>query len=322
MLVIYLLSCLLLSHAFGVPLEPFGSTWSETSVFEPFHGPYSAYIASRPATGEPTITYVVKPTPYPAATTTDVDEPSATDKGGYVQTSMPTTGVKGVGAARMSTGERAQAIAGAAGLGECPTTTIGKPKCYRYAWEFPPKSAWVSLDCLISHARPRMVTSSNDGPNEADNAIAAVKSVAGQAGIDPRIAFAVMMQESSGKVRPVIGDAGKSYGLFQVQRPGIPLCNTYAKNQCPKSVITSQVENGIYGHNGTSTPPQAPGLAYWMRAQGGYVGRAVRGYNTGSVPNPNDLTDATATRSYASDIANRLVGGLLGVQHKRTCPTF
>ncbi|KAI4086140.1 MAG: hypothetical protein LQ344_007819 [Seirophora lacunosa] len=262
------------------------------------------------------------PTPYPAATTTDVDEPSATDKGGYVQTSMPTTGVKGVGAARMSTGERAQAIAGAAGLGECPTTTIGKPKCYRYAWEFPPKSAWVSLDCLISHARPRMVTSSNDGPNEADNAIAAVKSVAGQAGIDPRIAFAVMMQESSGKVRPVIGDAGKSYGLFQVQRPGIPLCNTYAKNQCPKSVITSQVENGIYGHNGTSTPPQAPGLAYWMRAQGGHVGRAVRGYNTGSVPNPNDLTDATATRSYASDIANRLVGGLQGVQHKRTCPTF
>lgn len=187
MLVIYLLSCLLLSHAFGVPLEPFGSTWSETSVFEPFHGPYSAYIASRPATGEPTITYVVKPTPYPAATTTDVDEPSATDKGGYVQTSMPTTGVKGVGAARMSTGERAQAIAGAAGLGECPTTTIGKPKCYRYAWEFPPKSAWVSLDCLISHARPRMVTSSNDGPNEADNAIAAVKSVAGQAGIDPYV---------------------------------------------------------------------------------------------------------------------------------------
>lgn len=180
MLGIYLLSCLLLSHALGVPLEPFGSTWSKTSVFEPLHEPYnahSAYIGSRPATGDPTTTYGVKPTSYPVATTTD--------EGGYVQTSMPTTGVKGGGAARMSTGERAQAIVGAAGTGECPTTTTGKPKCYRYASEFPPKSAWVSLDCLISHARPRMVTSSNDGPNEADNAIAAVKSVAGQAGIDP-----------------------------------------------------------------------------------------------------------------------------------------
>lgn len=131
-----------------------------------------------------------------------------------------------------------------------------------------------------------------------------------------------MLQESSGKVRPIVGDYGKSYGLFQVQLPGVPLCTDYPVDQCPMSVITAQVENGIYGHSGTSTPPQAPGLAYWLGAQGGDVGRAVRGYNTGSVPDPNDLTQASGTRSYASDIANRLVGGLLGAQHMYTCPDF
>ncbi|KAI4183230.1 MAG: hypothetical protein LQ346_006401 [Caloplaca aetnensis] len=220
------------------------------------------------------------------------------------------------------TDQPAQAIGGAAGNGECPTGSTGTPKCYRYASEFPPESAWMSLDCLISHDRADMVSYSKDGPDEADNAIAAVQAVAGQAGIDPRVAFAVMMQESSGKVRPIIGDWGKSYGLFQVQIPGVPLCDDYPVNQCPSSVITSQVEHGIYGHSGRDTAPQAPGIAYWLEAQGGDVGRAVRGYNTGSVPDPNDLTAASGTRSYASDIANRLVGGLLGAQHQYTCPDF
>lgn len=134
-----------------------------------------------------------------------------------------------------------------------------------------------------------------------------------------RIGFAMMMQESSGKVRPIIGDYGKSYGLFQAQIPGIPLCNDYAKNECPEDVITTQVEFGIFGHAGTGSPV-APGIAYWMGAQGGNVGRALRGYNTGRVPDPNDLTQAgAATKSYVSDVANRLTGALLGAKHQATC---
>lgn len=109
------------------------------------------------------------------------------DQGGQscLETTMPPTGVTGTGAARTSTGERAQATTGAARIGECPTTTSGTPICYRFASEFPPKSAWVSLNCLISHARPAMVTSSKDGPTEADHAIAAIKAVSRQARIDP-----------------------------------------------------------------------------------------------------------------------------------------
>lgn len=198
----------------------------------------------------------------------------------------------------------------------------------------------MSLACLINHSKPDMVGSSDDGPDEADHVIAAVQSVAQKAGIDAyvliyvsvslnatdhvlfsRIPFALMMQESSGKVRPIIGDWGKSFGLFQVQMANAALCTGYAKNECPSTVITNMVEEGIYGHNGTDSAPVAPGIAYWLPAEGGDVGRALRGYNTGTVDDPNDLTDIPSggTKSYVSDIANRLVGGLLGAAHQDTC---
>ncbi|KAL8702132.1 MAG: hypothetical protein Q9201_004566 [Fulgogasparrea decipioides] len=154
-----------------------------------------------------------------------------------------------------------------------------------------------------------MLGSSNDGPNEVDAIVSAVQSVAGSAGIDP-----------SGKVHPIIGDYGLSFGLFQVQIPNAALCTGYAKNECPSSVITNMVENGIYGHNGTSSPPERPGIAYWMSQEGGNVGRALRGYNTGHIDDPNDLTDINVgTKSYVSDVANRLVGGLLGATYQATC---
>ncbi|KAI4262601.1 MAG: hypothetical protein L6R42_002222 [Xanthoria sp. 1 TBL-2021] len=195
----------------------------------------------------------------------------------------------------------------------------GSLQCYRLASDFPPSSQWVSLQTLIATSRPDMIGSSNDGPDEADAAIAAVQSVSESAGFDPRIGFVMMMQESSGKVRPIVGDNGKSYGLFQAQIPGIPLCNNYAKNECPEEVITTQVEFGIFGHAGTGSPV-APGIAYWMEAQAGNVGRALRGYNTGSVPDPNDLTQSGgATASYVSDVANRLTGALVGAKHQATC---
>ncbi|KAI4251178.1 MAG: hypothetical protein LQ352_005015 [Teloschistes flavicans] len=236
-------------------------------------------------------------------TTTDYDnQPTITDHSG--------------------TGSRVAAPSGeATGTGGgCPTTSSA-PKCYRTAAEFPPTSQWMSLSCLINHSRPDMVGSSNDGPDEADDVIAAVQSVAQSADIDPRIPFALMMQESSGKVRPIIGDYGKSFGLFQVQIPNAALCTGYAKNECPSSVIQNMVEDGIYGHNGTGSPPVAPGIAYWLGAEGGNVGRALRGYNTGKVDDPNDLTNIPSggTKSYVSDVANRLVGGLLGAQHQYTC---
>lgn len=79
-------------------------------------------------------------------------------------------------------------------------------------------------------------------------------------------------------------------------------------------------EDGIYGYSDTSTAPVALGLAYWLNAEGVDVALAVRGYNTGSVTDSYDLTDvATGTPAYVSDIANRLVGGLVGSLRPCTC---
>lgn len=116
----------------------------------------------------------LEPLEFAATTTYANILPSVTNGGGqfFVQT---------------TTGGGAQATAGATGTGNCPTTSTGTPKCYRYDSDFPPESEWMSLDCMISHGRSDMVTFSNDGPDEADNAIAAVQSVAGKAGIDPYV---------------------------------------------------------------------------------------------------------------------------------------
>ena len=81
------------------------------------------------------------------------------------------------------------------------------------------------------------------------------------------------------------------------------------------------VEEGIYGHKGTDSAPVAPGIAYWLGAEDGDVGRSLRGYNTGTIDDPSDLTNIPSggTASYVSDVANRLVGGLSGAAHQATC---
>lgn len=128
------------------------------------------------------------------------------------------------------------------------------------------------------------------------------------------------MQESTGKVRPIHGDAGASAGIFQVQISSPATCDGTTYGTCPLATITTMAEDGIYGHNGTSAAPVAPGLAYWLGAEGGDVALALRGYNTGSITDANDLTDvAGGTPAYVSDVANRLVGGLVGSPRPYTC---
>jgi len=128
------------------------------------------------------------------------------------------------------------------------------------------------------------------------------------------------MQKSTVKVRPIHGDASKSAGIYQVQIPSPATCDGTTYGTCPLSTITTMVEDGIYGHSGTSTAPVAPGLAYWLTAEGGNVALAVRGYNSGSIQDSNDLTDVkVGTPAYVSDIANRLVGGLVGSSRPYTC---
>ena len=72
---------------------------------------------------------------------------------------------------------------------------------------------------------------------------------------------------------------------------------------------------------GTPPAPVAPGIAFWLNNQHGDVGQALRGYNTGRVPDPNDLlqTGGIGTDTYVSDVANRLVGSTVGSPRPQTC---
>ena len=133
------------------------------------------------------------------------------------------------------------------------------------------------------------------------------------------------MQESTGKVCPVHPDNGASAGMFQVQIPAPATRDGTRYNGCPLATITAMAQDGIYGRNGTDAAPVAPGLAYWLQAQGDRLSKAVRGYNTGLIPDPVDLTDvrvdgeAVGMPAYASNIANRLVGGLIGSSRPYSC---
>lgn len=67
------------------------------------------------------------------------------------------------------------------------------------------------------------------------------------------------------------------------------------------------VEQGVLGTT-RGDGPLAPGISFYLRTED--VGTSLRWYNTGSVPDPSDLSVASdiSTSSYVSDVANRLMG--------------
>ena len=113
------------------------------------------------------------------------------------------------------------------------------------------------------------------------------------------------MQETGGAAA-FVGDAGKSFGLMQVQ----PLTQkpiTCSLETCTPADILGMIQQGVNGQTGTSAPA-VPGLAYYL-TQYGY-GPSLRWYNTGHLPDAADLSVASpiSTSSYVSDVANRLMG--------------
>ena len=144
-----------------------------------------------------------------------------------------------------------------------------------------------------------------------------------------RVVLSVVMQESVGFVQPGHGDNGASSGLFQVQLQGATSCDALPHGQCPTSSILAMVQEGLYGHTGTSNP-QTPGLlAHYQQEQSSWP-LTLRAFNTGSVPDRNNLTQITltgcngkkyfaGTQTYVSQMANRMVGGLIAGTHQFTC---
>ena len=142
-----------------------------------------------------------------------------------------------------------------------------------------------------------------------------IRDIAASTGIDARFVLAIILQESTGCVRVITtAYSHANPGLMQSFN-GTGSCNGNnptagttgtVLTPCPKSEIYQQILDGT---NGTIW---GPGLKQDFAQQGdtgsqGYY-RTARLYNGGSLEASGDLEGPCCTTSYASDIANRLVG--------------
>ncbi|MCJ1467145.1 hypothetical protein MMC07_005767 [Pseudocyphellaria aurata] len=158
----------------------------------------------------------------------------------------------------------------------------------------------------------------HNGPDEVKAIVAGVETVATKVGIDPRVAFAVAMQQSNGMLRRQRRNFNR-IGLFQVISPNAASCEGTKVNECSAKTITQMAEDGIYGHPGTTWGPRKPGLAFWINEQED-IALGLRAYNSGGISNANDLTIIpSGERGYVSDVANRLVGAKFGSRRRFTC---
>jgi hypothetical protein len=191
---------------------------------------------------------------------------------------------------------------------------------------WPAQSIWPSFDDLWAVNTPTLSASctqfgtANNSPQELSDLKTAIQNVGKSTSVDPRMILAIMMQESKGCVRVwTTKYSVANPGLFQ-SHEGTGTCNTgisnggppfppgQISNPCPPSQINQMVQDGIAG---TSS---GAGIQKLMAATPGndvnrYY-RAARMYNSGSIAADGDLSSpqSVATKCYASDVANRLLG--------------
>lgn len=117
----------------------------------------------------------------------------------------------------------------------------------------------------------------------------------------------MVMQESSGQTFKN-GDWHQSSGLMQVQPANDEQGIRCTQNDCSSTKITGMIMQGVLG-TAEGNGPVAPGIAYWLRIYNS-LPMALRAYNSGQVPDKNDVSIATSisTASYVSDVGNRLMG--------------
>lgn len=125
------------------------------------------------------------------------------------------------------------------------------------------------------------------------------------------------MQESGGCVRaPTSYYSVRNPGLMQSHN-GPATCNEDAtpRTPCPYGVVEEMIREGTAG---AGFGEDIMGLVEALRVAEGEVDdvaryyRAARIYNSGSVDPSGDLGKGVATHCYASDVANRLVGWVMG----------
>lgn len=212
---------------------------------------------------------------------------------------------------------------------------ISEPhQCLRFAKDIP---RWGYLEsmkrgllyesyaCLVCLNLPAMMETPDhpEGGNslrETQDLVNAIFHVSVKVNMPPQLAFAIAMQESQASVRPHSGDQGNSRGPFQVQIPGAVTCLGTPIGGCTTDQIYAMASLGICGQWSCAAPYQRPGIITYWQQYPTEIGWISRGYNSGSVYDQNDLTAvAFGTNSYSSDIANRMMGRVVGGFYSRTC---
>lgn len=183
---------------------------------------------------------------------------------------------------------------------------------------WPTKSEWVSFDTLWSINLKSRISSScadfgepNNSPEESEEIRKAVLAQSKAAGVDPRLALAMLVQESGGCVRvPTTNYGVNNPGLFQSHN-GQGTCADVTP--CPDYEIKQMVKDGVSGTadgDGLSGVIQAAEKQGYEGVAADYAG--LRIYNSGSIAESGQLQDGIATHCYVSDIANRLTGWTQG----------
>ncbi|KXX78201.1 hypothetical protein MMYC01_205068 [Madurella mycetomatis] len=163
---------------------------------------------------------------------------------------------------------------------------------------FPPMSQWKSFEDIFNINKAAMFATGDTGEDIGRiwNAVLECAKI----GVEERVIFAIIMQESTGNVgvqTTFNGDGHATAGLMQADgSPGFPGQHGLSQDQ-----ITSMVRAG--------TNHFKQNLIQFGNADNAdTIYKALRAYNSGSVDASNLSNGLGATDSYVSDIANRLLG--------------
>ncbi|KAF2207573.1 hypothetical protein CERZMDRAFT_18610, partial [Cercospora zeae-maydis SCOH1-5] len=178
---------------------------------------------------------------------------------------------------------------------------------------WPEEDDWKSFDDLWTANHAVYLSKTPNSAEETRDLRASILSISTSTSVDPRFILATIMQESSGNVRVgTTAMANSNPGLMQSYGP---LCSGTCKSvpvseRCPTSMIEQMIRDG------TASNAAGMGLQDLIRKAGvedvSKYYKATRMYNSGplSIPADGDLSaeSGAATKSYASDVANRLRG--------------
>ncbi|KAI1379487.1 hypothetical protein F4677DRAFT_464784 [Hypoxylon crocopeplum] len=160
------------------------------------------------------------------------------------------------------------------------------------ASSFPGMDQWKSFETIFNANKPAMSSTGDTGEDIGRiwNAVLECAKI----GVEERVIFAIIMQESTGNVgveTTYDGDGHATAGLMQSEdSPGYPGKHGLSQVRAGTNHFKQNLKD--FGNADTAE----------------CIYKALREYNSGSV-NENNLSDGLgATPSYVSDIANRLLG--------------